>query len=368
VIASGYLGVVAAFAVTVGLLLLAVYLLKKTQRGSASGQSPVALKLIKKLPLGAKQGVGLLRVADRVLVISLGEGGTRLLTELRGEELVAALTQESNAKGATFADHLKRYLPLGLVLLALTAASPGMAQTPTAPSPASALLNPETIGPPVTVTVGEGEDALRLSGAVGLVVFVGFLTLLPAMLLLMTSFTRILIVLQFLRPALGTQNSPPVQILVALSLLLTGVVMHPVLEQVNSTALQPLFRGEITQAEAYRVGVKPLRAFMLDNTGAKDLELFADLTGLESVDSDDDIPIVTLISAFVTSELRTAFQMGFLIFIPFIVVDLIVASVLMSLGMFMLPPMMMSLPFKLLLFVLADGWTLVVRNLVMSFR
>jgi flagellar biosynthetic protein FliP len=184
----------------------------------------------------------------------------------------------------------------------------------------------------------------------------------------MTSFTRIVIVLHFLRTALGTQNTPPGQLLVALAVLLTGVVMNPVLQRANDDALQPYFNGQLSQVEAYKKAIVPFRQFMLANTRDKDLSLFTELNGAADAATVDDIPTVTLMSAFITSELRTSFQMGFVIFLPFIVVDLIVASVLMSMGMFMLPPVMISLPFKLLLFVLADGWTLVVQNLVTSFR
>ena len=153
-----------------------------------------------------------------------------------------------------------------------------------------------------------------------------------------------------------------------MAILLTGVVMHPVLQETNDIALQPYLNGGITQAEAYKLGVGPFREFMFANTRDKDLALFTDLSGTADVASIDEIPTVTIVSAFVTSELRTAFQMGFAIFLPFIILDVIIASILMSLGMFMLPPMMISLPFKLLLFVLADGWTLMVQNLVSSFR
>jgi len=200
------------------------------------------------------------------------------------------------------------------------------------------------------------------------VVFLGVLTLLPALFLLMTSFTRILIVLHFLRSALGTQTAPPGQLLVALAVLLTGVVMHPVLEETNKTALQPYFAGQIQQGEAYGLAIKPFRAFMLRNVREQDLATFTELSGIDHVESEEQLPIVTIVSAFVVSELRTAFQMGFVLYLPFVVVDVIVASVLMSLGMFMLPPVMVSMPLKLLLFVLADGWTLVVQNLAGSFK
>jgi flagellar biosynthetic protein FliP len=222
--------------------------------------------------------------------------------------------------------------------------------------------------PRIDLRLGGAQDGIQLSGAVGLVVFLGALTLLPALFLLMTSFTRILIVLHFLRSALGTQTTPPGQLLTALAILLTGVVMHPVLEQSHRTALQPYLEGRLSQSGAYQQALVPFREFMLANTSARDLAMFAELSGIEEAREPEAFPIVTVVSAFVTSELRTAFQMGFVIFLPFVVIDIIVASVLMSLGMFMLPPMMISLPFKLLLFVLADGWTLVVQSLVGSFR
>ena len=193
-------------------------------------------------------------------------------------------------------------------------------------------------------------------------------TLLPAIVLLMTSFTRILIVLHFLRSALGTQTTPPSQLLAAIAILLTAVIMNPVLQRTQQEALQPYFDGRITQAEAYTRGIVPFREFMLTHTRDKDLAMFADASGAPAGRSAEQLPIVAIVSAFVTSELRTAFQMGFALFLPFVVVDVIVASVLMSLGMFMLPPAMISLPFKLLLFVLADGWSLVFQNLIASFR
>jgi flagellar biosynthetic protein FliP len=222
--------------------------------------------------------------------------------------------------------------------------------------------------PQIDLKVGEGPEGLHLSGVVGLVVFLGMLTLLPALFLLMTSFTRILIVLHFLRSALGTQSTPPTQLLVALSVLLTGVVMNPVLQQVQRDAIQPYMNGRLTQVQAYQQGLTPFRGFMLANTRERDLTMFQELSKQPKPDSVEKVPIFTLVTAFVTSELRTAFQMGFVIYLPFVVIDIVVASVLMSLGMFMLPPAMVSLPLKLLLFVLVDGWSLVLQNLVLSFR
>ena len=215
---------------------------------------------------------------------------------------------------------------------------------------------------------GKDQGGLRLSGTVGIIVMMGLLTLLPTLVLLMTGFTRILIVLNFLRQALGTQNAPPAQLIAALSLILTGFVMAPTLAKVNETALQPWMNGKIEQGEMMKAAVIPFREFMLKQTRDHDLQVFIDMSGGVAPQNEDQIPLVTLISAFATSELRTAFQIGFALFLPFIIIDIVVSSVLMSMGMFMLPPAMISLPFKLLLFVLVDGWTLVVQSLVTSFR
>jgi flagellar biosynthetic protein FliP len=185
---------------------------------------------------------------------------------------------------------------------------------------------------------------------------------------MMTGFTRILIVLHFLKQALGTQSAPPAHLVGGLALLLTGFVMGPTLAEVNRTALQPWMSGQIQQTEMMSVGVKPFREFMLRQTRERDIETFVEMSRMETPATVDDVPLVVLVSAFVTSELRTAFQIGFALFLPFIIIDVVVSSVLMSMGMFMLPPAMIALPFKLLLFVLVDGWTLVVQSLVQSFK
>jgi flagellar biosynthetic protein FliP len=317
--------------------------------------------------------VALLRVADRVLLVSVGEGGTTLITELTGDDACKALELPEQTVSGRTAKWLR--LPrlgwIGLVVLLALAPSVAQAQTSQAAPTIGPLPGPTVVGPgppQISLDIGDGESELKLSGAVGIVVFMGALTLLPALLLLTTSFTRILVTLHFLRSALGTQTTPPGQLLVAIAVLLTAVVMAPVLDDANRTALAPYFRGEITQVEAYQRGFVPFRGFMLANTREQDLAAMSDLSRVEPVDSIEDLPTAVVVSAFVVSELRTAFQIGFLIYVPFIVVDLIVASVLMSMGMFMLPPIMVSLPFKLLLFVLADGWSLVVQNVVAGFR
>lgn len=193
------------------------------------------------------------------------------------------------------------------------------------------------------------------------------LTFIPAALLMMTSFTRIIIVLGLLRHALGTQTSPPTQVLVGLSLFLTFFVMSPVLDQVYNEAYQPLSENKITFTQAVERGAVPLRAFMLKQTREADIGLFARMANTPKLESANDVPMRVLIPAFVTSELKTAFQIGFIIFIPFLIIDMVVASVLMSMGMMMMSPVMVSLPFKLMLFVLVDGWHLLLGSLVMSF-
>ncbi|MBS1230294.1 MAG: flagellar biosynthetic protein FliP [Proteobacteria bacterium] len=193
------------------------------------------------------------------------------------------------------------------------------------------------------------------------------LTFIPAALLMMTSFTRIIIVLSLLRSALGTQNSPPNQVIVGLALFLSFFIMSPVLDRVYVDAYQPLSENRISFVQAVERGAVPLRAFMLKQTREADIGLFARLAKLPTLESADDIPMRVLVPAFVTSELKTAFQIGFIIFIPFLIIDMVVASVLMSMGMMMMSPVMVSLPFKLMLFVLVDGWHLLLGSLVMSF-
>ncbi|MDA0189387.1 MAG: flagellar type III secretion system pore protein FliP [Proteobacteria bacterium] len=193
------------------------------------------------------------------------------------------------------------------------------------------------------------------------------LTFIPAALLMMTSFTRIIIVLSLLRHALGTQTSPPNQVLVGLALFLTFFIMSPVLDRIHAEAYQPLSEDRITFVQAIERGTVPLRAFMLRQTRETDIGLFARLARVQKMESPDDIPMRVLIPAFVTSELKTAFQIGFVVFIPFLIIDMVVASVLMSMGMMMMSPVMVSLPFKLMLFVLVDGWHLILGSLVQSF-
>ncbi|AQQ54121.1 flagellar type III secretion system pore protein FliP [Planococcus lenghuensis] len=193
------------------------------------------------------------------------------------------------------------------------------------------------------------------------------LSLAPAILVMLTSFTRIIIVLSFVRTGLGTQSMPPNQVLIGLALFLTFFVMAPVAEEINDTALQPYLAGEATQGEAFETAILPVKEFMAEHTREKDLALFFKYAELEKPESIEDIPLTALVPAFAISELKTAFQIGFVIFIPFLIIDMVVASTLMAMGMMMLPPVMISLPFKILLFVLVDGWYLIVESLLLSF-
>jgi flagellar biosynthetic protein FliP len=194
------------------------------------------------------------------------------------------------------------------------------------------------------------------------------LTLAPALLMLVTSFTRVVIVLGLLRQALGTLHAPPNQVMIGLALFLTLFIMMPVWEQVRTNALDPYLENQVTQEVAMQRAIEPIREFMLKQVREKDLGLFMNMAKIPDPQTVQDVPIHVLIPAFVTSELRTAFQIGFLIYVPFLVIDMIVASTLMSMGMMMLPPIMISLPFKLVLFVLADGWFLVIGSLMHSFQ
>lgn len=206
-----------------------------------------------------------------------------------------------------------------------------------------------------------------VSTSVKLLLVLTVLSLAPAILILLTSFTRVVIVLAFVRTGLGTNQTPPTQIIIGLALFITFFIMAPTFQEVHNEALEPLFADEISLEEAYERASIPFKEFMAKHTRQKDLALFLNYSGAEPPASIVDIPMTALVPAFVISELKTAFQMGFMIFIPFLVIDMIVASVLMSMGMMMLPPVMISLPFKILLFVLVDGWYLVVGSLLESF-
>ena len=252
--------------------------------------------------------------------------------------------------------------------------SPGSAQTapPQAPSAPSAPTAPRPPSVPsiptplVNLQIGNGNERQNLSTAIQIVVVMTLLTLAPSLVMLMTSFTRIVIVLGFVRTALGVPSAPANQLLIGLSLFLTFFIMAPVWEDIQKQALTPYMNEQIDSNEAMDRAVEPIRTFMLRQTRPGEVDFFLDLAGMGRTEV-KDLPMRVVLPAFVVSELRTAFQMGFLIFIPFLVIDFLVASTLMSMGMMMMPPTMVALPLKLLLFVLVDGWQLVVRSLVQSF-
>ncbi len=231
-------------------------------------------------------------------------------------------------------------------------------------SPLAALAAPGLEA--MTVTAGEGGGQVYTL-SIQVLLFMTALTLLPGALLMMTSFARIIIVLAILRQALGTQNTPSNQLLVGLALFLTLFIMSPVFTEVYDTALEPYLEEKITAVQAVDAAKRPMREFMLAQTRESDLDLFARIGNYGEIESPDKVPFSLLLPAFATSELKTGFQIGFLLFIPFLVIDLVVASVLMSMGMMMLSPLIISLPFKIMLFVLVDGWALVFGSLASSF-
>jgi flagellar biosynthesis protein FliP len=271
------------------------------------------------------------------------------------------------------------------LLIAVSAPTPLAAQA--APAPTAAQSVPvmpaagAAVGSPTATTGGSaipgaldralGEISGSQDGSMNLsmqfLLIMGLLTLLPSLILMMTSFTRILIVLAILRQAIGLQQSPPNQVLIGLSLFLSLFVMSPVLSEVNRNAVTPYAAGQINVEQAIAKGGESFHAFMIRQTRQNDLRMFSEMAGQESFASPADVPFSILMPAFVTSELKTAFQIGFLVFLPFLVIDLVISSILMSLGMMMMSPTIVSLPFKLLLFVLVDGWALLMGSLVQSF-
>ncbi len=235
----------------------------------------------------------------------------------------------------------------------------GSSTTVTSPSDDSGNFN---------LNINSNAGSSNLSASLKMVLVLTVLSLAPSILIMMTSFTRIIIVLHFVRSALGTQTTPPNQVLVGLALFLTLFIMSPVISDVNKNAIQPFDSGKITQEQALDAGLKPVRKFMFKQTNRKDIKLFLEISGEKrEIKNESDIRTTVLIPSFILSELRTAFIIGFLLYLPFIVIDMVVASTLMSMGMMMLPPTTISMPFKILLFILADGWDLVIGQVVKTF-
>lgn len=465
---SSFVGVCLTLALVLGLLAITMRVLRKVTQGGIGVRSPgaVNLEVVQRISLGPRQGIAVVRIADQLVAVSVGEGGVRQILELEQvpSELPEVVTAVSNGashasrdfKSALMHGLRSAGLPLVMALSVVSTLSPsrahaqnatgaagapasaqqrpapgattarpavpapnagnaigatlqqqraaalqsatqavgarpsgvaqGAAQTTAAGAPATArIAKPNAAQPAQSASLDQAlqkampqlqlsldnknaDGGLRLSGSVGVVIMLGLLTLLPTLVLMMTGFTRILIVLHFLKQALGTQTAPPAQLISALALLLTGFVMAPTMTEMNRTAITPWLDGKIEQGEMMKNALVPLREFMLRQTRERDIGAFVEMSGTAAPARPEDVSTIVLTSAFVTSELRTAFQLGFVLFLPFIVIDIVVSSVLMSMGMFMLPPAMISLPFKLLLFVLVDGWSLLVQSLVQGFH
>jgi flagellar biosynthetic protein FliP len=401
---ASFLGVLGVLGFVLALLIITLKMLKRYAPFASGGNQRVMLEVVQRMPLGPRQSIAVVKIGDAFVAVSVGDGGVRRIAEVAAPAAQATAVYDAiEIKNGVpdFRDVLRRAFKVSAVALMLAGSAhaahaqqkkadsaaakaakkpdSAMVKTPVAAAvkapakPAVKSVSADTmlskLAPRLDLRVGnENAGGLRLSGTVGIVVMMGLLTLLPTLVLMMTGFTRIFIVLGFLRQALGTQSAPPTQLVAGLALLLTGFVMAPTLEQVNDTAIQPWMDGKIEQSAMLAEGVKPFRAFMLRQTREHDLATFMDLSRQPRVARAEDVPLIVLTSAFVTSELRTSFQIGFALFLPFIVIDVVVASVLMSMGMMMLPPVMISLPFKLLLFVLVDGWTLVINGLIQSFH
>ena len=250
---------------------------------------------------------------------------------------------------------LRRLVAGGFILLILASVLP------------SEIVVAQTKMPTIELNLYETDDPEAFVPALKIVSMLTILAVAPAILLMMTSFTRIVVVLSFIRQALGTQTMPPNQVVVGLALFLTLFTMGPILDRINERALTPYLAKAITQEQALEEVITPMRAFMLAETREDDLGIFMNVANLNKPNSVSDVPLRVLIPAFVISELKTAFQIGFLIYLPFLVIDMVVSSVLMAMGMMMLPPTVVSMPFKLILFVLVDGWALIVDSLVRSF-
>ena len=218
--------------------------------------------------------------------------------------------------------------------------------------------------PSLSLSIDSASSPEQLSTTIQIVILITILSLAPSILIMTTAFTRIVVIFHFLRQAIGTQNTPSNQILISLALFLTYFIMSPVLDTVNTTALQPYLDDEIEQQEALRRAIMPIKAFMLSHTREKDLALFANYFTQGQIQSPEDLSLAVVIPGFMINELRIAFQIGFMLYLPMLLIDMVVAAVLMSMGMMMLPPVMISMPFKVLLFVLVDGWYLVVESII----
>ena len=347
---GGTLRVTLAMILVLGAVMGAAWLARRLR--GVSGASTSALEVMAQVSLGARERAVLIRVVRQRSVG--GYAGLRDVGHVRWSATtliqIAAAQESGQMSRITGARTRARLLATGFALLLLAV-------------PLAASATPGI--PAVAVQTSGGSQTYTLT--IELLALMTAVTLLPAALLMMTAFTRIVIVLSILRQAIGAGQTPPNQVLVGLALFLTLFVMSPVIDKIRTDAVVPYMAGSMDTTTALEHGVAPLKTFMLEQTRESDIAAFVRISGGKGFAGPQDVPLTLLVPAFVTSELKTAFQIGFLLFIPFVIIDLVVASVLMSMGMMMLSPVLISLPFKIMLFVLVDGWTLVMGSLASSF-
>ncbi|HHY68953.1 MAG: flagellar type III secretion system pore protein FliP [Bacillota bacterium] len=362
----GFLGLV---------IVLAILVVRLSKRGFKTNKPHIYLQVIDSLPLGRDKAVCVIEAGKSLLLVGLTTNNISLLKEFSVDELedVAELQQEENMNPQEDQKFLERLMDniskktkncnkMKLFALVLV----GLSLVLFASKPAFAASG--TIVPDINITVDGQSESGGLITSLRILAALTVLTLAPAILILTTSFTRIVVVFSFLRAGLGTQQTPPNQVLIGLALLLTFFIMTPTWGEINEAAIAPYMEGEISAEEALDRGQQPVLNFMLRQTRKKDLELFAVIGESETPLNPEDMSLVQIVPAFAISELKTAFEIGFLLFLPFLVIDMVIASTLMSMGMLMLPPVLISLPFKILLFVLVDGWGLLTRSLISGFR
>ncbi|MGI6620453.1 MAG: flagellar type III secretion system pore protein FliP [Bacillota bacterium] len=357
------------------LVACAIVTVRLRNRRFRPGGPMTYLQVIDCVALGRECMVCMVRAGRSILVLGLTGHNISLLKEIPKSELdewsASQVPGEPQpVRGGGFLADLKRQLverskgsgPTKLIACLL------LVSLLTLCTSTYALAAPENLIPNIDIRIDGETGQGGLLNAIGILAVLTVLALAPAILILTTSFTRIVIVFSFLRTGLGTQQTPPNQVLIGLALLLTFFVMAPTWNEVNQVAIAPYIDGTLTAQEALALGQEPLKQFMLRQTREKDLALFVELRQGGEAYSPEDLSMIQVVPAFAMSELKTAFEMGFILYLPFLVIDMVVASTLMSMGMLMLPPVLISLPFKLLLFVLVDGWGLVARSLIGSFR
>lgn len=324
---------------SLGFVIFAAYIVLRMMKNKINPGKGF-IQIIYYQPIGYKKGIGVLKAFDEYLLVGISENGVNLLCKLDPAKIKLIFEQESQDKKTVLEKIFKGVFCVFVVLL-----------------PSFSFAAPKT------------EGFFGFSSAVDILVFITLLSFLPAILIMMTSFIRIVIVLSLLRQALGTPAAPPNQVIVGLALFLTLFVMSPTVDRVYNEAYLPYSKKQITMEEAINKASVPFKEFMLKQTREKDLALFLKLSKTELKPATPmDLPMKIVVPAFALGELKRAFEIGFLIFLPFLVIDIVVASILLSMGMFMVPPVMISMPFKLLLFVLVDGWQLIIGSLAGGFK